>query len=53
MTIYKRCDICGRLTDYANMWSAEPYKKGLCCQYCKVKVVDASRRNYRIKGKKY
>lgn len=47
--IYKRCCVCGRLTDYANMWSAEPYKKGLCCQYCKVKVVEPAKQNKKLK----
>lgn len=49
MIMFKRCCICGRLTDYTNMWSAEPYKKGLCCQYCKVNVVDPANKNRRRK----
>lgn len=51
--IYKKCCICGRLSASTEMHSAEPYKKGLCCQYCKVKVVNPARDNYKLKNKKY
>lgn len=40
MPLVKRCVCCGRLADIPH--NAMPYKKGVCCQECYVKVVKPS-----------
>lgn len=46
--IYKKCCICGRLIDEKE-YSAEPYKHGVCCKFCKVNVVDPAKVNKKLK----
>lgn len=45
---FVKCCICGRLVEGAGN-NAEPYKKGMCCNECNIKVVIPARQNQMLK----
>ena len=49
--VAKKCCICGRLL-HNNGNNARPYKDGICCDNCNMKIVVPARINYLMKGKK-
>ena len=48
--IIRKCCICGRLVE-GKAYSAEPYKKGICCAKCNHDVVYPAKQNLSAKGK--
>lgn len=47
--ISKRCTVCHQLFDTLK-YTAQPYKKGGCCQECYIKIVFPARLNKMLKG---
>ena len=50
--ILRKCCICGRLID-GKGYDAKPYKNGICCSSCNMRLVAETKRNYKLKKRIY